>query len=49
MIYNRAKFNNINEFIFNKLSKTEWWITTRYQEKAIEAGRNSYFLEFIKK
>lgn len=47
--WTKEKFNNVNKFIFNEISKPEWWITTRYQEKAIEAGRNSYFLEFIKK
>ena len=31
------------------LNEPEWWIKTRYQEKAIKEGRKSYFLEFINK
>lgn len=43
MINNREKFNNVNKFIEKEITKPDWWITTRYQEKAIEAGRSSYF------
>ena len=36
--------------LFNNLEdckkEPEWWIKTRYQEKAIKEGRESYFLEF---
>lgn len=38
------------EPIFNNLEECqkepEWWVKTRYQEKAIKEGRVSYFLEF---
>ena len=38
---------------FNKLEDCKeeptWWIKTRYQEKAIREGRESYFLEFLNK
>ena len=46
--WTKEKFNNVNKFIEKEITKPDWWITTRYQEKAIEAGRNSYFLEFQK-
>lgn len=47
------------EFVFGKLKPTfnnieeckkepQWWIRTRYQEKAIRENRESYFLEFRK-
>ena len=47
------------EFVFGKLKPTfnnieeckkepQWWIRTRYQEKAIRENRESYFLEFKK-
>ena len=36
--------------LFNSIKdckkEPEWWIKTRYQEKAIKEGRESYFLEF---
>ena len=36
--------------LFNSLEdckkEPKWWIKTRYQEKAIKEGRESYFLEF---
>lgn len=35
-------FNNLEEC----KKEPNWWIKTRYQQKAIKAGRNSYFLEF---
>ena len=37
-----AKFNNIEECLI----EPEWWIETRYQAKAKEQGRKSYFLEY---
>lgn len=46
--WTKEKFNNVNKFIEKEIAKPDWWITTRYQEKAIQAGRNSYFLEFQK-
>jgi len=38
-------FNNIDEC----LKEPNWWIKTRYQEKAISEGRKSYFLEYLNK
>lgn len=35
-------FDNIE----NCKKEPEWWIRTRYQQKAINEGRESYFLEF---
>ena len=35
-------FNNIEDC----KKEPEWWIKTRYQQKAIKEGRDSYFLEF---
>lgn len=46
------KINNNKNFIkkFNSLDEClvepDWWIETRYQSKAKEEGRKSYFLEF---
>lgn len=37
-----AKFNDLNKC---KISP-DWWVQTRYQTKAIEQGRESYFLEW---
>jgi len=37
-------FNNLEEC----KKEPSWWIKTRYQQKAIKEGRESYFLEFIK-
>lgn len=36
-------FNNVEEC----KKEPEWWIKTRYQQKAIKEGRESYFLTFI--
>lgn len=38
-------FKDLNEC----KKEPEWWIKTRYQEKAIKEGRESYFLEFENK
>ena len=35
-------FNNIEDC----KKEPEWWIKTRYQQKAIKEGRESYFLKF---
>lgn len=35
-------FNNIEEC----QKEPDWWLKTRYQQKAIKEGRSSYFLEF---
>lgn len=46
------KFNNNKSFSNNKKNikeQPEWWITTKYQDKAIKEGRDSNFLEYIKK
>lgn len=47
--WTKEKFNNVNKFLLKEIKQPDWWITTRYQEKAIIAGRKSYFLEFSKK
>lgn len=41
----QALFKDLNEC----KKEPEWWIKTRYQEKAIIEGRESYFLEFKNK
>lgn len=46
------KFNNNKNFSNNKENikeKPDWWVITKYQEKAINEGRESNFLEYIKK
>lgn len=49
---NYCKKNNFYP-LFNNLEDCKkepiWWIKTRYQEKAIKEGRESYFLEFQNK
>lgn len=37
------KFNSLDEC----LKEPNWWIETRYQSKAKEQNRSSYFLEFV--
>ena len=38
----KYKFNSIEDC----KNEPKWWIRTRYQQKAIKEGRESYFLEF---
>lgn len=39
----KPSFNSLEECA----KEPDWWIRTRYQKKAIEAGRKCYFLEFL--
>jgi len=41
-----AKFEPLFENIEDCKKEPDWWIRTRYQQKAINEGRESYFLEF---
>lgn len=43
------KVSNNKNFIKNNFSKEEpdWWVRTKYQQKAINEGRESNFLEWI--
>ncbi len=45
----REKFTPLFSSLEECKKEPSWWIKTRYQQKAIENGRKSYFLEFAKK
>ena len=42
----RNKFKPLFESMEQCKKEPNWWIRTRYQQKAINEGRESYFLEF---
>lgn len=44
--YASGKLKPLFNSLENCKKEPEWWIKTRYQEKAIKEGRESYFLEF---
>lgn len=44
--YASGKLQPLFNSLENCKKEPEWWIKTRYQEKAIKEGRESYFLEF---
>ena len=46
---NKLQSNFEIDNLDNCKKEPDWWIKTRYQEKAIKEGRDCYFLEFIKK
>ena len=42
----KEKFEPLFEKIEDCKNEPDWWVKTRYQQKAIKEGRESYFLKF---